>query len=54
MARWRHALADEVHRQGEHMHSTTLLHFIQPSLYISNSDTLVGKLFAATYVGMVV
>ena len=52
MAGWRHALADEIHRQGEHIPQHCYNSHNHP--YISSSDTLVGTIFTATYIGMVV
>ena len=48
------ALADKVHRQGEHIPQHSYISHNHP--YTSSSDTLVGAIliFTPTYVGMVV
>ena len=53
MGGWIDALADKVHKQGEHIPQCSYISH-KHDYYISSSDTLGGTIFTATYVGMVV
>ena len=56
MGGWMEALADKVHKQGEHISQHCYIPHNHHYIHVSSSDTLGGTISTstATYVGMVV